>query len=262
MDNSNINNNNYINNSNINSNNNISNNMNNKCDTHGGNCDGGCIDPNVDNGMMTKVWGPPGWLFLHCVSFGYPYAINHSNPAHKNKKLHYGEFFNNVGNILPCKYCRESYIDFIKENPVENNLDTREQLCKWLYDIHNKVNHKLGVPDCKIPSFEEVKVEYEKFRAKCKKTDNDERENNMAKGCVTPADGTKKRCVVKVVECSSGDVTRRDNAAYDDKAETSDDFILITKDRFYAFWVVLLFFILFIGYLIYKNKKIISKLKI
>ena len=248
-------------NNNSNNSNNSNNNSNNKCNTHGGNCDGGCVDPNVDNGMMTKVWGPPGWLFLHCVSFGYPYAINPSNPAHKNKKLHYGEFFNNVGNILPCKYCRESYIDFIKENPVENNLDTREQLCKWLYDIHNKVNHKLGVPDCKIPSFEEVKIEYEKFRAKCKKTDTEERENNMAKGCVTPADGTKKRCVVKVVECSVGDVTRRDNAAYDDKAETSDDFVLITKNRFYAFWVVLLFFILFIGYLIYKNRKIISKLK-
>ena len=59
------------------------------------------IDPNVDNGMMTKVWGPPGWLFLHCVSFGYPYAINPQNPAHKNKKLHYGEFFNYVGTVYP-----------------------------------------------------------------------------------------------------------------------------------------------------------------
>ena len=46
------------------------------CKTHGKNCDGACIDPNVDNGMMTKVWGPPGWLFLHCLTFGYPYTIN------------------------------------------------------------------------------------------------------------------------------------------------------------------------------------------
>ena len=40
------------------------------CKTHGVNCDGACIDPNVDNGMMTKVWGPAGWLFLHCITFG------------------------------------------------------------------------------------------------------------------------------------------------------------------------------------------------
>ena len=25
--------------------------------------------------MMTKVWGPPGWFFLHCVTFGFPERI-------------------------------------------------------------------------------------------------------------------------------------------------------------------------------------------
>ena len=232
-----------------------------KCDTHGQNCDGGCIDPNVDNGMMTKVWGPPGWLFLHCVSFGYPFAINPQNPAHKNKKLHYGEFFNYVGNILPCKYCRESYIEFMKEDPVENHLETRDQLCKWLYNMHNKVNNKLGVPECNIPSFEEVKVEYEKFRAKCKKTSTEERENNQAKGCVTPADGTKKRCVVKVVNCSAGDVTRRDNAAYDENSEKSEDFVVIHKKRYYGFLSVIIFLLIIIGYLGYKNRKLLPRIK-
>ena len=24
------------------------------------------------NGMMTNVWGPAGWVFLHSVTFGYP----------------------------------------------------------------------------------------------------------------------------------------------------------------------------------------------
>ena len=53
------------------------------CTTHGNNCDGGCKDPNADNGMMTKVWGPPGWLFLHCVTFGYPYVIIPSKKEHQ-----------------------------------------------------------------------------------------------------------------------------------------------------------------------------------
>ena len=39
------------------------------CKIHGKNCNGECKDPNIDNGMMTKVWGPPGWLFLHCITF-------------------------------------------------------------------------------------------------------------------------------------------------------------------------------------------------
>ena len=60
------------------------------CTTHGNNCDGGCKDPNADNGMMTKVWGPPGWLFLHCVTFGYPYVIIPSKKEHQEKVINTG----------------------------------------------------------------------------------------------------------------------------------------------------------------------------
>lgn len=53
-----------------------------KCKVHGENCNGECVDPNIDNGMMTKIWGPPGWLFLHCITFGYPYVINMNKKEH------------------------------------------------------------------------------------------------------------------------------------------------------------------------------------
>lgn len=231
------------------------------CKTHGDNCDGLCIDPNVENGMMTKIWGPPGWLFLHCVTFGYPYVIDTKNPKHSNKKEEYAIFFNALGNVLPCKYCRESYIEFIKEDPIERNLNTRDELCKWFYRIHNKVNEKLGVPKCNIPSFESIKKEYERFRAKCKKTSDEERENNQAKGCVTPADGTKKRCVVKVVDCSSGDITRRDNASYNLESDTADDFILIRKNILNNLILIGLIMSGIIIYLLVKNKKLLNKIE-
>ena len=80
--------------------------------------------------------------------------------------------------------------------------------------MHNKINRKLGVPDCNIPSIEEVEKRYEQFRAKCKKTSVEERDANQKKGCVTPADGTPRRCVVKVVEFDKGDITRRNNIYY------------------------------------------------
>ena len=47
---------------------------------------------------------------------------------------------------------------------------------------------------------------------KCKKTTENERAKNAAKGCVRPADGTPKRCIVKVVSCNKGDITRRDES--------------------------------------------------
>ena len=153
----------------------------------------------MDNGMMTKVWGPPGWLFLHCVTFGYPFKIDEMNPEHLEKKNFYKNFFFNLGKVLPCKYCRESYDKYFKEIPIDNFLNTRKELCLWLYLIHNKVNDKLGVPTCDIPSFDEVHTKYESYRAQCKKTTTKERLKNIEKGCIKPADGISKKSVLTVV---------------------------------------------------------------
>ena len=208
------------------------------CKIHGLFCDGDCVDPNVDNGMMTKVWGPAGWMFLHCVTFGYPYAINPENPDHKDKKEHYKNFFNELGHVMPCKYCRESYLDFIKEHPIDKHLKTRKQLSKWLYDIHNKVNNKLGVPDCDIPSFKEVQDKYETYRAKCKKTTDEERFNNLAKGCVTPADGTPKKCEIKVVPCKMGDITRRESNGLVNKENYFKSLFMLVLVGLFSMWLM------------------------
>ena len=36
------------------------------------------------DGMLTSVWGPPLWHFLHTMSFNYP-----TNPTEKEKKKLY-----------------------------------------------------------------------------------------------------------------------------------------------------------------------------
>lgn len=231
-----------------------------KCKIHGKNCNGECIDPNIDNGMMTKIWGPPGWLFLHCIAFGYPYIINMNKKEHVVRMNKTRDFFRNIGYVLPCKYCRNSYIEFMKEIPIEYFLKSRKDLTVWLYKMHNKVNNKLGVPDCNIPSFEEVQKRYEAFRAKCSKTTNEERENNKTKGCVKPADGTTKRCFLKVVTCNKGDITRRDNAVYYTKQ--NNDYILLKKEHLII--VVTIIILIFLGIIFKDNickyiKKILGK---
>jgi hypothetical protein len=232
------------------------------CERHGETCDARCIDPNVDNGMMTKVWGPAGWLFLHCVALGYPYHINNNNPDHKTKKEDYYKFFYYLGRILPCKYCRDSYMEFFADLNLEGNLNSRNELSRWLYDMHNKVNRKLGVSECRIPTFEETTDEYEKYRAKCKKTTEEERNINKSKGCLAPADGTAKRCVVRVINFHKGDITRRNNslankketgldtdtdldAEYND-VPNQDDYIIINKYKVITIGVVILILILII----------------
>ena len=37
--------------------------------------------------MDPKIWGPPGWLFLHTITFNYP-----TNPTEEDKK-YYKNFF-------------------------------------------------------------------------------------------------------------------------------------------------------------------------
>lgn len=160
-------------------------------------------DSNVNNGMMTKVWGPPGWLFLHCITFGYPNTIDEFNNEHFQKRTEYKKFFEYLGKVLPCKYCRESYDKYFKELPIDNFLNNRRDLIMWLYMIHNKVNNKLGVPPCEIPKFEDFYKKYEAFRAKCKKTTEEERIEKKSKGCITPADGVKKKSYLEVINCKN-----------------------------------------------------------
>ena len=106
-------------------------------------------DPNAKNGLMTKVWGPAGWLFLHCISFGYPenpqtYDLEHGHPV-GSTRVAYRRFFQELGNVFPCRYCRDSYKDFVRDDPVDPHLGSRDELVTWFWRIHNRVNEKLGL---------------------------------------------------------------------------------------------------------------------
>ena len=149
------------------------------CENHGPKCNGQeCANKNLDNGLMTRLWGPSGWLFLHCVSFGYPYKIDPTNQEHLEKQNDYYRFFYYLGKVLPCKYCRISYMEFFTKHSPMNKLGTRKEFTKWLYDVHNMVNEKLGVPDCEVPKFEEIEERYQSFRAACKPLTDKQKEDN------------------------------------------------------------------------------------
>jgi hypothetical protein len=184
--------------------------------------------------MMTKVWGPAGWLFLHCVTFGYPidpdkYDHQHGLPPGSTRR-HYTNFFNEVGKVLPCRYCRDSYLEYARENPVEKSIHDRESLIKWLYHIHNRVNDKLGANYFDV-SIESLKTRYEAYRAKCKALSVSEIQKNEEKGCLTPADGTPKRCLIEVIKTDKGDVTRRNNASLFSGSTDDPNFPITSRNK-------------------------------
>lgn len=117
---------------------------------------------NKSNGMMTKIWGPHGWIYLHTITFGYPL-----NPTPEDKE-NYKTFFIKVGDTLPCGYCRESYKQYIKEGKTaltDETMESRENLTRWLYEIHEAVNRKLGMSYG--ITYEHVANRYESYRAQC-----------------------------------------------------------------------------------------------
>ena len=102
------------------------------------------------NTMDTRFWGPSGWQLFHLIAEGSPSAWT---------TLSY------MARILPCKYCRESTLNFQAIQPITQTTDAG----RWLYEIHRKVNHKLSTQaktDPKVilpepdPTYDDVHAKY------------------------------------------------------------------------------------------------------
>jgi len=111
--------------------------------------------------MDTRYWGPSGWKLLHAITFSYKESL----------KSKYDEFFYTIAFLLPCKFCRKSYSEYITDDPID--VSSKDNFTKWLWRIHNKVNEKLRsqqLCNYEDPSFSSVKKFYEeKLHQGCSK---------------------------------------------------------------------------------------------
>ena len=161
------------------------------------------------DGMLTSVWGPSLWHYLHTMSFNYPVK-----PTKKEKK-HYRQFVMNLRNVLPCKYCRMNLRKNLKDLPLrDKDLKNRHTFSLWMYKLHEHINKMLGKKSGL--TFEQVRERYEHFRSRCtididKKTNmikikpvrakktRKKKKKKKEKGCVEPLYGKKSKCVIKIV---------------------------------------------------------------
>ena len=90
--------------------------------------------------MDTYKWGKHGWIFLHYITINYPIY-----PTEIDKN-NYFIFFDSLKNTLPCDLCKNNYIKHLKKYPLQNALQSRNNLIKWLIDIHNETNKLLNKP--------------------------------------------------------------------------------------------------------------------
>ena len=150
-------------------------------------------DYNSNDGMLTSVWGPIFWFFLHTMSFNYP-----TNPTPENKK-YYRNFILSLQYILPCKYCRDNLELNFKKLPITmNDMKNRETFSRYVYNLHELINKMLHKKS--NLSYEDVRDRFETFRSKCivenKKSCKKSKKHN---GCVQSFYGKKSKCILKIV---------------------------------------------------------------
>ena len=165
------------------------------------------------DGMLTSVWGPSMWHYMHTMSFNYPVK-----PTSLEKQK-YREFILNLQYTLPCKYCRINLVNNFKAVPLTRAcMASRDTFSRYVYRLHEHINKMLkkrsGLSYCA------VRERYEHFRSRCTQDETDKRvfnnknkinknnknnKNNKTKkrksekGCTTPLYGQKSKCIIKIV---------------------------------------------------------------
>jgi len=182
-------------------------------------------DYESNDGMLTSVWGPSMWHYLHTMSFNYPV-----NPSCIEKER-YRNFILSLKYVLPCGKCRKNLCKNFQKLPLKmSNMKSRATFSKYIYDLHELINTMLHKKSGL--SYEQIKERYEHFRSRCTKSLNDVRKTVKNKnkknkedketkknkehkenGCTEPLYGEKSKCVLRIVpqteKCESLEVDEK-----------------------------------------------------
>ena len=159
------------------------------------------------DGMVTSVWGPPLWHYLHTMSFNYPVK-----PTAADKR-HYKNFILSLRYVLPCRYCRENLSKNLKALPLtDKEMRSRSSFSRWVFKLHELINTMLGKKSGL--KYCDVRERYEHFRSRCtielpmggsngseikKILRKKNKTRKKEKGCTEPLYGKKSKCVIKIV---------------------------------------------------------------
>tara|TARA_B100000900_G_C20537852_1_gene699122 strand:- start:138 stop:827 length:690 start_codon:yes stop_codon:yes gene_type:complete len=157
------------------------------------------------DGMLTSVWGPSLWHYLHVMSFNYPVK-----PSKQDKK-NYKNFIMSLKHVLPCRYCRINMRKNLKAVPLNRKaLSNRANFSKWMFCLHEHINKMLGKKSGL--TYCQVRERYEHFRARCtldlekdklkellKSKMKHRKTKKKEKGCTDPLYGKKSKCLIRIV---------------------------------------------------------------
>lgn len=105
--------------------------------------------------------GPAGWVVIHSAAATY-------DP--KTMRQGFINLIDGFVNTFPCPRCRDNLRKHLRELPLQNYLDNRDELFMWTYLMHDKVNK---LKHEKSPPLQEVKKLYfESLNIDCKDCGN------------------------------------------------------------------------------------------
>lgn len=149
--------------------------------------------------MLTTIWGPSMWHYLHTMSFNYPVEPT------MQQKHQYRKFMFEIKNVLPCGKCRTNLVNNFKKHPLQmRDMKSRETFSRYVYELHELVNTMLDKKSGL--SFQDVKERYEHFRARCRLPYNKNQTRKLKKsgksvenGCTEPIYGEKSKCILHII---------------------------------------------------------------
>jgi hypothetical protein len=109
-------------------------------------------------GLDPGIWGPPLWNLI----FDLCWSLEIQKCTMKQKrdvKL----FFQCLTQVLPCKYCRESYIVYYRKL---GDVPCGQGALQWAYRLKNMVNQKLKIPKPMMPSYEKIEKRMQVYSSK------------------------------------------------------------------------------------------------
>jgi hypothetical protein len=158
-------------------------------------------DYESNDGMLTSVWGPSMWHYLHTMSFNYPV-----HPTCLDKER-YRNFVLSLKYTLPCGKCRKNLCQNFQKLPLKmKHMKSRASFSKYIYDLHELINTMLNKKSGL--TYDEIKERYEHFRSRCTKSYKDlqkdlrktmKKREQDEKGCTEPLYGEKSKCILRIV---------------------------------------------------------------
>ncbi len=88
--------------------------------------------------MNPTVWGPHFWNVLNILALTYPEKPDVQDQNNMTA------FITSLSNVLPCDKCKVHFKKNLEKFPLSQALTSRNNLIKWVIDVHNEVNQRNG----------------------------------------------------------------------------------------------------------------------